>query len=62
MDTSHYNEEHNEVATLQSAVQNSPENPLHYMKLLDTLKTNDSSEISQYFISLNHSVSWKQVK
>lgn len=45
MDTSHYKEERNEVATLQSAVQNSPENPLHYMKLLETLKTNDSSEI-----------------
>lgn len=58
MDTSNNNEEHDEVATLQAAVQNSPENPLNYMKLLDYLKKNNSSKVA----ILYHSVLYQQLK
>jgi hypothetical protein len=41
-----YYEENNQLGALQTAVNSAPENPLHYLKFFDYLKSSDSSEVS----------------
>jgi hypothetical protein len=52
-----YYEENNQLGALQTAVNSAPENPLHYLKFFDYLKSSDSSEVSYFIVFYALSIS-----